>query len=121
MTYTNHYTYSDRDGDQLLISTSSRVPAPLIYIRHEQTYHGVYAPTGAEAVRMARALLDATGNRYVRLVDPAAPDLDAADLVEPGDEVPTLAELADQLTTVRRRLEALERFTLYRRTTEEAQ
>ncbi|WP_435109955.1 hypothetical protein [Nocardiopsis synnemataformans] len=38
-------------------------------------------------------------------------DLPAADMVEPGDEVPTLAEQADRLTAVEQRLDALEELT----------
>jgi len=62
----------------------------------------------AEGMRMARALLDVTGHHTIRLVDPAAPDLDAEDLVEPGDEVPTLAELADRVEQLARRLDDVE-------------
>src|SRR5690606_6661387 len=38
----------------------------------------------------------------------AAPDLDAEDLVEPGDEVPTLAELAARVEQLARRLDDVE-------------
>ena len=62
----------------------------------------------AEGMRMARALLDVTGHHTIRLVDPAAPDLDAEDLVEPGDEVPALAELADRVEQLARRLDDVE-------------